>query len=150
PDARYELDWKTPLELLVATVLAAQCTDDRVNKVTVSLFQKYRDARAYAEADAAQLEEDIRPTGFYRNKAKAIQAMCRELVRRFGGEVPRTMDEMVTLPGVARKTANVVLNSAFDLPSGVIVDVHVARVARRMGLSPKDDPDRIEEDLMRL
>ncbi len=150
PDARYELDWTTPLELLVATILAAQCTDERVNRVTPALFAKYPDARAYAEADSAALEEDVRPTGFYRNKAKAIQGACRELVRRFGGEVPRTMEGMLVLPGVARKTANVVLNSAFDAPSGVIVDTHVARVSRRMGLSEQTDPGRIEEDLMRL
>ncbi|APR75328.1 Uracil-DNA glycosylase, family 1 [Minicystis rosea] len=150
PNARYELDWQTPLELLVATILAAQCTDERVNRVTATLFKTYRTARDYADGDTATLEEAIRPTGFYRNKAKAIQGACRALVDRFGGEVPRTMAELITLPGVARKTANVVLNTAFDLPSGVIVDTHVARVSRRMGLSREDDPDRIEQDLMRL
>src|SRR6516225_7919310 len=111
PNARYELDWNKPLELLVATILAAQCTDERVNAVTKSLFPKYPDARAYAFADLAELEEDVRPTGFYRNKAKAVQGACRVLVNRFGGEVPRTMSEMLTLPGVARKTANVVLTN---------------------------------------
>lgn len=149
PAARYELDWTTPLDLLVATILAAQCTDERVNRVTATLFKKYPDARAYAEADTAVLEEDIRPTGFYRNKAKAIQGACRALVARFGGEVPRAMDELVTLPGVARKTANVVLNTAWDIPSGVIVDTHVARVSKRLGLSREEEPDRIEVDLMR-
>ncbi|MFT3776613.1 MAG: uracil-DNA glycosylase [Minicystis sp.] len=150
PDARYELDWKTPLDLLVATILAAQCTDERVNRVTATLFQRYRDARDYAYADTAELEEAIRPTGFYRNKAKAIQGACRALVERFGGQVPRTIDEMITLPGVARKTANVVLNTAFGIPSGVIVDTHVARVSKRMGLTREEDPDRIEQDLMKL
>jgi uracil-DNA glycosylase len=150
PDARYELDWTTPVDLLVATILAAQCTDERVNRVTATLFKKYRSASDYAEAKTAVLEEDVKPTGFYRNKAKAIQEACRALVARFGGQVPRTMDELVTLPGVARKTANVVLNTAFGVPSGVIVDTHVARVSRRMGLSAHEQPDRIEQDLMRL
>ena len=150
PDARYELDFTTPLELLVATILAAQCTDERVNRVTPALFARYPDARAYAEADTAALEEAVKPTGFYRNKAKAIQAACRELVKRFGGEVPRTMEGMLTLPGVARKTANVVPNTAFDAPTGVIVDTHVARVSRRLGLSRNEEPARIEQDLMRL
>jgi uracil-DNA glycosylase len=150
PDARYELDFSTPLELLVATILAAQCTDERVNRVTAGLFRKYRDASAYAEADPAALEEDVRPTGFYRNKAKAIQGACGELVRRFGGEVPRTMEELLTLPGVARKTANVVLTMAYGIPSGIIVDTHVARVAPRLGLTREQTPERIEEALMGL
>ena len=135
-DARYELDWSTPVQLLVATILAAQCTDERVNRVTPALFARYPDARAYAEADTAELEEAIRPTGTYRNKARSIQGACRELGRRFGGEVPRTMAEMVTLPGIARKSANVVLNTAFDEPSGVIVDTHVQRVSQRAWGSP--------------
>ncbi len=150
PDARYELNWSTPLDLLVATILAAQCTDERVNRVTEGLFRKYRDAAAYANADTAELEEDVRPTGFYRNKAKAIQGACGELVRRFGGQVPRTMEEMITLPGVARKTANVVLNTAFGIPSGIIVDTHVARVAPRLGLTREQAPERIEEALMKI
>jgi len=150
PEARYALDWSTPLELLVATILAAQCTDERVNRLTPALFARYPDARAYAEADTAQLEEAVRPSGYYRNKAKAIQAACSALVARFGGQVPRSMAELCSLPGVARKTANVVLNTAFDLPSGVIVDTHVARVSQRMGLSRKPDADAIEGDLMRL
>src|SRR5262249_51937488 len=145
-----ELDWSTPLQLLVATILAAQCTDERVNRVTPALFAKYPDARAYAEADTAELEEDIKPTGFYRNKAKAIQGACRALVQRFGGEVPPTMAEMVTLPGVARKSANVVLNTAFNDPTGIIVDTHVQRVAPRLGLTKESEADRIEADLMRL
>lgn len=150
PDARYELDWTTPLELLVATILAAQCTDERVNRATPPLFQRYRSARDYADADTAELEELIKSTGFFRQKAKTIQSACRVLADRFRGEVPRTMADLVTLPGVARKTANVVLNTAFGIPSGIIVDTHVARVAPRMGLTREHEPDRIEQDLMRL
>lgn len=150
PDARYELDWTSPLDLLVATILAAQCTDERVNRVTKSLFRKYRDAGDYAAADLPALEEAVKPTGFYRQKAKTIQEACKVLVARFGGRVPETMDEMLTIPGVARKTANVVLNTAFGLPTGVIVDTHVARVSRRMGLTTEEKPERIEADLMRL
>ncbi len=148
PDARYELNWETPLQLLVATILAAQCTDERVNQVTPGLFRKYPDARAYAEADPALLEEDLEPTGFYRQKARTVQAVCRDLVDRFGGEVPASMEEMVTLPGVARKTANVVLNTAFGLPTGVIVDTHVHRVSQRLGLTEQKTPEKIERDLM--
>jgi endonuclease-3 len=150
PNARYELDWETPLQLLVATILAAQCTDERVNAVTKTLFPKYPDVRSFAEADTATLEEDLRPTGFYRNKAKAVQGACRVLIERFNGEVPRTMGELLQLPGVARKTANVVLNMAFNVPSGVIVDTHVARVSRRLGLAREEKPERIEAELMRL
>jgi uracil-DNA glycosylase len=149
PDARYELDWETPLQLLVATILAAQCTDERVNSVTPALFARYRDARAFADAELAELEEAVRPTGFYRNKARAIRDVCRALVDRFGGEVPADIEEMITLPGVARKTANVVLNNAFGIPSGVIVDTHVARVSRRLGLTDESKPERIEADLMK-
>lgn len=150
PDAKYELDWTTPVELLVATILAAQCTDERVNRVTKTLFRRYRDARAYADADTAELELLVKPTGTYKAKAKSIRGACRELVARFGGQVPRTLDELTTLPGVARKTANVVLNTAFDLPSGVIVDTHVARVSRRLGLTAQAKPEAIERDLMDL
>jgi endonuclease III len=149
PDARYELNWENPLQLLVATILAAQCPDARVNQVTPALFAKYPDAQAFADADLAELEQDVKPTGFFRNKAKAIQGACRGIVERFGGEVPRTMEEMLTLPGVARKTANVVLTNAYHVPSGVIVDSHVARVSQRLGLTTQDKPERIEEDLMR-
>jgi uracil-DNA glycosylase len=149
PDARYELEWTTPLDLLVATILAAQCTDERVNRVTRSLFPKYPNAAAYANVTLEELEEDVKPTGFYRNKAKAIKACCRALVDRFGGEVPRSIDEMVTLPGVARKTANVVLNTAFNIPSGVIVDTHVARVSQRLGLTRHEKPEDIEAALMK-
>ncbi|HZI13636.1 MAG TPA: endonuclease III [Myxococcus sp.] len=150
PDARYELNWSTPFELLVATILAAQCTDERVNRVTATLFQKYPGPQALADADTAGLEEDLKPTGFYKQKTKSVQAMSRALLEQFGGEVPRTVDELVTLPGVARKTANVVLNTAFNLASGIIVDTHVARVSQRMGLTKHDKPEAIEEDLMRL
>ncbi|WP_437707308.1 endonuclease III [Sorangium sp. So ce448] len=150
PDARYELDWKTPLDLLVATILAAQCTDERVNRVTATLFPKYPTAQAYADAPTAELEEELKPTGFYRQKTKTVQAACRELVARFGGEVPATMAELTTLPGVARKTANVVLNTAFDIPSGIIVDTHVARLSGRIGLSKREKPEQIEEDLMKI
>jgi endonuclease-3 len=150
PDARYELNWSTPFELLVATILAAQCTDERVNRVTATLFQKYPGPRAFAEANTPELEEDLKPTGFYKQKAKSVQGLSRELLAKFGGEVPRTVDELVTLPGVARKTANVVLNTAFNLASGIIVDTHVARVSQRLGLSKHEKPEDIEEDLMRL
>jgi uracil-DNA glycosylase len=148
PDARYELDWETPLQLLVATILAAQTTDERVNRVTPGLFARYKTARDFAEADTAELEELLRPTGYYRQKAKAVQGCCRELADRFGGQVPRGIDELVTLPGVARKTANVVLTNAYRIPSGVVVDTHVIRVSRRLGLTLHDKPERIEEDLM--
>ncbi|WP_437585358.1 endonuclease III [Sorangium sp. So ce1000] len=150
PDARYELDWKTPLDLLVATILAAQCTDERVNRVTATLFPKYPTAQAYADAPTAELEEELKPTGFYRQKTKTVQAACKELVARFGGEVPTTMAELTSLPGVARKTANVVLNTAFDIPSGIIVDTHVARLSGRIGLSKREKPEQIEEDLMKI
>jgi endonuclease III len=150
PDARYELNWSTPFELLVATILAAQCTDERVNRVTATLFQKYPGPRAFAEANTPELEEDLKPTGFFKQKAKSVQGMSRELLAKFGGEVPRTVEELVTLPGVARKTANVVLNTAFNLASGVIVDTHVARVSQRLGLSKREKPEDIEQELMRL
>lgn len=150
PDARYELNWSTPFELLVATILAAQCTDERVNRVTATLFQKYPGPQAFAEANTSELEEDLKPTGFYKQKAKSVQGMSRELLAKFGGEVPRSMEGLVTLPGVARKTANVVLNTAFNLPSGVIVDTHVARVSQRLGLTKKEKPEEIEQELMKL
>jgi uracil-DNA glycosylase len=150
PNARYELDWENPLQLLVATILAAQCTDERVNAVTPALFAKYRDAQAFARADLAELEENVRPTGFYRNKARAIRDACQALVDRFGGSVPADINDLTTLPGVARKTANVVLNNAFQIPSGVIVDTHVARVSQRLGLTDQTKPERIEADLMKL
>ena len=150
PDARCSLNFRTPLELLVATVLSAQCTDERVNQVTVTLFQKYRTAADYAEADPEELEQDIKQTGFYRNKAKHLREAAAMIVERFGGEVPRTMDELTTLPGVARKTANVVLGNAYGIVDGVVVDTHVGRLARRLELTTSDDPIRVEQDLMAL
>ena len=150
PEARYELNWTTPFELLVATILAAQCTDERVNRVTATLFKKYPGPQALADADTATLEEDLKPTGFYKQKTKSVQTMSRALLKDFGGEVPRTIAELTTLPGVARKTANVVLNTAFNLPSGIIVDTHVVRVSQRLGLSKKKKPEDIEQELMKL
>ena len=147
PDARTELDWTNPLELLVATMLSAQTTDVRVNLVTKELFRKYRTAADYARADAGELEEDIRPTGFYRNKARALQGMTRALLEEHGGEVPRTMAELVALPGVGRKTANVVLGNAFSVDEGIVVDTHVRRVSNRLGLTTSQDPERIEQNL---
>jgi len=149
PDSTIALKFSNPLELLVATILSAQCTDVKVNQVTVGLFKKYRSARDYAESDLLKLEEEIRPTGFYRNKAKSIQKCCQELVNRFGGEVPKTLEDLVTLPGVGRKTANVILGNAFGVP-GIVVDTHVHRVSRRIGLTRNDDPVKIEFDLMEI
>lgn len=150
PNAKYELDWTTPEQLLVATILAAQCTDERVNRVTATLFVKYPNPQAFADADLAELEEDLKPTGFYKQKAKSVKEVNRALVNRFDGQVPRTMEEMITLPGVARKSANVVLNTAFNMPTGIIVDTHVSRVSPRMGLTRKEKPEEIEADLMKL
>jgi endonuclease-3 len=149
PDSTVALKFSNPLELLVATILSAQCTDIKVNQVTLVLFKKYRSARNYAESNLAKLEEEIRPTGFYRNKAKSLQKCCQELVKRFGGEVPKTLEDLVTLPGVGRKTANVILGNAFGIP-GVVVDTHVRRVSQRIGLTKNDDPVKIEFDLMEI
>jgi endonuclease III len=149
PDAKYELDFDTPFQLLVATILAARCTDERVNRVTKVLFVKYPDPAALAVAELDELEEVVRPTGSYKVKAKAIQSAARELLARFDGRVPQTMAEMITLPGVARKTANVVLTMAYGIASGVIVDSHVMRVTQRMGLTRQSKAERIEEELMR-
>jgi len=148
PDARTELSWTNPLELLVATILSAQTTDVRVNLVTPNLFAKYPTAADYAGADPEELEEDIRPTGFFRNKAKSLLGMARALVEDHGGEVPRTMPELVALPGVGRKTANVVLGNAFSIDEGVVVDTHVRRLSNRLGFSTEKDPEKIERDLM--
>jgi endonuclease-3 len=147
PDSRVALRSSKPLELLIATILSAQCTDVKVNQVTETLFKKYHSAKDYANANLTELEEEIRPTGFYRNKAKSIQKCCQELEARFGGEVPKTMDELVALPGVGRKTANVILGNAFGTP-GIVVDTHVHRVSQRIGLTKSDDPVKIEFDLM--
>src|SRR4030066_875795 len=149
PDTRIALKFYNPLELLIATILSAQCTDVKVNQVTVDLFKKYRSAKDYAESNLAKLEEEIRPTGFYRNKARSIQKCCQELVKRFAGEVPRTLEELVTLPGVGRKTANVILGNTFGIP-GIVVDTHVSRVSQRIGLTENSDPVKIEFDLMEI
>jgi endonuclease-3 len=146
--AKCELDYKTPLQLLMATILSAQCTDDRVNQVTKSLFRKYPDAAAYAKAPLKQLEREIQSTGFYHNKAKSIQSCCQALLERYDGEVPRELEKMVELPGVGRKTANVVLGSAFGIASGIVVDTHVARVSQRLGLTKEKNPEKIERDLL--
>ena len=148
PDAGCELDFASPFELLVATILSAQCTDARVNTVTPALFARFPDARALAQAPQAELEELIRSTGFFRNKAKSLLGMARAVVERHGGEVPAAMDALTRLPGVGRKTANVVLGTAFGAATGVVVDTHVARLARRLGLSAESDPEKIERDLM--
>ncbi|SEE90966.1 endonuclease III [Ruania alba] len=149
PDAHCELDYRTPLELLVATVLSAQCTDERVNLTTPAVFARYPDAAAYAGADRAELEALIRPTGFFRNKAAAIQGIGAALVAEHGGEVPGTLEELVALPGVGRKTANVVLGNAFDVP-GITVDTHVGRLSRRLGWTTNTDAVKVERDLMEL
>jgi endonuclease-3 len=150
PEARTELDWSNPLQLLVATILSAQTTDVQVNRVTESLFSKYRTAEDYADAYPEELEEDIRPTGFYRNKARSLRGMANALVEEHAGEVPRTMSELVALPGVGRKTANVVLGNAFGTNEGIVVDTHVRRVSGRLGLTESSDPVKIEQELMRL
>jgi endonuclease-3 len=154
-EERYEdltvtLDHGNALELLVATILSAQCTDERVNRVTPALFERFPAAEAYASADREELEEYVRPTGFYRNKAKHIQEMAARLVAEYDGEVPDTMAELILLPGVARKTANVVLSNWFDTHEGVVVDTHVKRVAGRLGLTEERVPDKVERDLMEL
>jgi len=149
PDAHCELRFSTPLELLVATILSAQCTDARVNQVTESLFKAYRSAADYAGADPATFEQEIRSTGFFRNKAKNILACCQTLVRDFGGIVPRTMEELVTLPGVGRKTANILLYNAYRIP-GFGVDTHVVRVTNRLGLVDTEDPEKIETAICAL
>jgi len=150
PDAKIALEYSDPLELLVATILSAQCTDKKVNEVTRSIFQKYRRAEDYAGADLKTLEQEIRSTGFYRNKAKNLKACCNMLVEKFGSKVPRTMEELVTLPGVARKTANIALSNAYGVIEGIAVDTHVRRVAKRLGLTKKVDAEKIERDLMEI
>jgi endonuclease III len=150
PDAACSLDHRSPLELLVSTILSAQCTDKRVNEVTKSLFCKYPTAADYARTELAELESDVQPTGFFRNKARNIRDCCRVLLERHDGRVPKTMEELVELPGVGRKTANVVLGAAYGMSVGVVVDTHVARLSRRLGLSAEKDPAKIERDLMGL
>ncbi len=150
PDARIALNFSNPLELLVATILSAQCTDERVNIVTQSLFKKYTKPEDYANADLGELEQDIRSTGFYHNKAKNIQKASQMIIEKFNRQVPKSMEEMLELPGVARKTANVVLYGAYGIVAGIAVDTHVRRLAQRLGLSESDDPVKIEQDLMKL
>ncbi len=148
--ARIELDFSSPLELAVATILSAQCTDARVNKVTPHLFSKYPDAPAYADADPEVLQEEIRSTGFFRNKTRSIISFARSVVDNHGGELPQTMDDLVNLAGVGRKTANVILGSGFGVNEGVVVDTHVKRVSGRLGLTAESDPVKIERDLMEI
>jgi endonuclease-3 len=149
PDAHCALDFRTPLELLVATILSAQCTDVRVNLVTPAVFARYRTAKAYADADPRELETMIQSTGFFRAKTKSIQGTCRRLVEEYDGEVPRTLEELVDLPGIGRKTANVILGNCFDVP-GITVDTHVGRVSRRLALTMNTDPVKVEHDLMEI
>lgn len=150
PNATCELNHKNAFELLIATILSAQCTDVRVNQVTATLFQKYPDAKAFAYAAPSELEHEIRPTGFFRNKTKSVMGASKGILENFGGEVPRTMEEILTLPGVARKTANVVLGTAYGIPSGIVVDTHVQRIANRLDLTRNEDPKKIEQDLMQV
>ena len=150
PGAHCELNFSSPLQLLVATILSAQCTDKRVNMVTAELFKKYRSAKDFADAPLAEIEAAVKSTGFFRNKAKNIKACCAALVEKFGGEVPRTMDELHALAGVGRKTANVVLGNVFGLNAGVVVDTHVTRLSNRLGLTKETDAVKIEHELMKL
>ncbi len=150
PDAKCALDFENPLQLLVATILSAQCTDERVNKVTPVLFARYPNARALAEADREELEQIVHSTGFYRNKAKNIQEACRRIVTEYGGEVPSNMADLLSLAGVARKTANVVLGNCYGIADGIVVDTHVKRLSERLGLTTQTDPEKIERDLMAM
>lgn len=150
PDAHCELDFKTPFQLLVATILSAQCTDKRVNMVTPALFERFPDAEALAMADPRDVEELVRPTGFFRNKTKSLIGMAGGVLDRFGGRVPDSMEALITLPGVGRKTANVILGTGFGTPEGVVVDTHVGRVSRRLGLTRLSDPVKVELVLMKL
>jgi len=150
PDAKCSLNFSNPLELLIATQLSAQSTDERINIVTRDLFRKYRSVEDYASVSQEELEQDIRSTGFYRNKAKNIRATAQRIITNFGGEVPHTMAELLTLPGVARKTANVVLGNAFGIVEGVVVDTHVGRLVRRFGWTSNEDPVKVEQDLMKI
>jgi len=150
PQPKIALEHQEPLQLLVATILSAQCTDERVNQVTPGLFAKYRTAKDYAEANVAEFEQEIRSTGFFRAKTKSIINCCKELVEKHAGKVPKTMEELVQLPGIGRKTANCVLGAAYGIASGVVVDTHVRRLAQRIGLSKENDPEKIEQDLMEI
>jgi endonuclease-3 len=150
PDAKTALEYSNPLELLVATILSAQCTDKKVNAVTQELFKKYKTVEDYANADLGELEEDVRPTGFYRNKAKNIKKSAQRLVEKYNCQVPETMNEIIELPGVARKTANIVLTNAYGVIEGIAVDTHVRRLSQRLGLTENKNPDKIEQDLMEI
>ena len=150
PDAHCELDFKNPLQLLIATILSAQCTDKRVNMVTPALFKKYRSAKDYAGAPAGELEHAIRSTGFFNSKAKSIRGAASTIAEKFGGKVPTSMENLRELPGVGRKTANVVLGNAFGINEGIVVDTHVIRLSQRLGLTKQKDPEKIEQDLMKL
>jgi endonuclease-3 len=150
PDAKCSLNHSNPLELLIATILSAQCTDERVNIVTADLFRKYHSCSDYLKAPTSELQNDIRTTGFFRNKTKSIQGACKMLNEQFHDEVPQNIDELLKLPGVARKTANVVLGNAFGIASGVVVDTHVSRISQRLGLTKNKQPDKIERDLVEI
>src|SRR5712675_1994884 len=150
PAATCELIHENPFQLLISTILSAQCTDVRVNQVTATLYKKYPNAEAFAHANPSELEQEIRPTGFFRNKTKSIMGASKGIIENFGGQVPKTMEEILTLPGVARKTANVVLGTAYGFAVGVVVDTHVIRLSRRLDLTKHEDPKKIEEDLMRV
>jgi endonuclease-3 len=150
PAATCALEHHNPFQLLISTILSAQCTDVRVNQVTATLYKKYPSPQAFAHANPKELEQEIRPTGLFRNKTKSIMGASQAVLEKFGGEVPRTMEEMLTLPGVARKTANVVLGTAYGIASGVVVDTHVHRLAGRLDLSRKEDPKKIEQDLIKI
>jgi endonuclease III len=150
PDVQCSLNFSSPLELTIATILAAQCTDERVNLVTAELFRKYPNPEDYMKVPVTELEQDIRSTGFFRNKAKSIQGACKLIVEKFGGQVPQNFNDLLTLPGVARKTANVVMGNAFGIASGVVVDTHVTRITQLLGLTTHSAPERIEQDLIGL
>ena len=150
PDAHVALNFTNPLECLVATILSAQCTDERVNMVTASLFTKYRTAEDYLKVPVEELAADIKPTGFFNQKTKSLRGACARIVDAYGGKVPNTMEDLITLPGVARKTANIVLGNSFGVVEGIAVDTHVRRVGERLGFTSEKDPDKIEQDLMRL
>ncbi len=150
PDAKVALRFSNPLEMLVATILSAQCTDEKVNEVTTTLFRKYRKAEDYLEVPEDELRADIKPTGFFNQKAASVRTACQRIVEAYGGEVPDTMEDLITLRGVARKTANIVLGNAYGKVEGIAVDTHVKRLANRLGFSEETDPDKIEQDLMRL
>jgi endonuclease-3 len=150
PNATCELRHENAFQLLIATILSAQCTDVRVNQVTETLFKKYANAKAFAYATPSELEQDIRPTGFFRNKTKSVMGASKAILEKFGGQVPRTMEEILTLPGVARKTGNVVLGTAYGIASGVVVDTHVLRLSNRLDLTRNEDPKKVEQDLMQI